>query len=260
MAPEEDKAVRRFYETCNAGAYATGGVCIDIRRTSEEYVDRLLIDKLAIAASQYRGGPVLDLCCATGQCLLTLAPTIESGIGLDFSTRYIEVASQRGAQMGFKNLSFVQGDAKAIPFKAGQFAMVYCFSALYAIPNAEIAIAEISRVLRPGGVAILDFGNVRSLSAYCSKFYTEWARIYPVTCGAMYQFLASNGLRVVERRSFQILPLWAGRPGWLKPLLHPAWKKLMSRRVCGKMLDEWVSSLPAVRSFAFRHLLLCRKT
>jgi ubiquinone/menaquinone biosynthesis C-methylase UbiE len=259
MVQEDDKEVRRFYETSNAGAYVTSG-CLDIRKDSEEYVDRLLMDKLAIVTRHYHGGNVLDLCCATGQCLLTLAPTIESGIGLDFSTRYITFASERRVQMGLRNLSFVQGDAKATPFKTGEFSMVYCFSALYAIPQVDMAIAEISRILRPGGMAILDFGNVRSLSAYCSKFYTEWAKIYPVTRSAMHQYLSANGLRIVECRSFQILPLWADRPEWLKPLLHPAWKKMMSRRLRGKMLDEWASSIPGVRGFAFRHVLACLRS
>ncbi len=257
---DADAEVRRFYETSDVGSYGVSGVCLDIRPDTEEYVERLLMDKLALAARHYRGGPVLDVCCATGQCLLTLAPGIESGIGLDFSTRYIETASERGVQMGIKNIAFVQGDAKAIPFKAGEFGMAYCFSSLYAIPQVEMAIAEISRILRPGGAAVLDFGNVRSLSAYCSKHYPEWAKTYPITRNDMHRYLAMNRLHVVERHFFQILPLWAARPEWLKPLLHPAWKKLMSRRIRGKMLDEWVSSLPGLRSIAFRHLLVCRKT
>ena len=254
-----DAEVRRFYETSDVGSYNVRGVCPDLRPDSEEYVERLLMDKMAIVARHYRGGPVLDVCCATGQSLLTLAPMIESGIGLDFSTRYIETASTRGAEMGLKNIAFVQGDAKAIPFKTGEFGMAYCFSSLYSIPEVEIAIAEISRILRPGGVAVLDFGNVRSLSAYCAKYYPEWAKTYPVTRNAMNRYLMMNRLHIVERRCFQILPLWAARPEWLKPLLHPAWKKLMSRRIRGKMLDEWVSGLPGLRSIAFRHLLICTK-
>jgi len=256
---DEDREVRRHYETSDAGAYAVGGVCLDVRPDAKEYVGRLLLDKLTMAARHYPGGPVLDLCCATGQCLFVLAPTIERGVGLDFSSRYVEAASTRSAQLGLKNVAFVQGDAKAVPFKDGEFGMVYCFSALYAIPQVEIAIGEMSRVLRPGGMAILDFGNIRSLSAYCSKFYTEWARIYPITCRMIYRHLANSGLSVVERHCFQILPLWAGRPPWLKPLLHPGWKDVMSRRISGKMLDQWISSLPGLRSLAFRHVLVCRK-
>jgi len=63
----------------------------------------------------------------------------------------------------------------------------------------------------------------------------------------------------VERRCFQILPLWAGLPKHLWFLLHPRWERIMRRRIAGRMLDEWVSSLPVVRQFAFRHVLVVRK-
>ena len=75
----------------------------------------------------------------------------------------------------------------------------------------------------------------------------------------MRRALRAAGLRVIRRRAFQLLPLWAGKPRWLWPLLHPFWKKLFSTRVGGKMLDEWFRGLPGARSFAFRHLLVCQR-
>lgn len=68
-----------------------------------------------------------------------------------------------------------------------------------------------------------------------------------------------NGLKIVEHRAFQLLPLWAGKPRWLWPLLHPVWKRLMSKRLAGRMLDEWISGKPLFRRFAFRQLLVCEK-
>ena len=71
--------------------------------------------------------------------------------------------------------------------------------------------------------------------------------------------LSQNGLSVIEHRAFQILPLWADRPGWLWPLLHPKWKKLMAHRVRGRMIDEWISNLPGLKSLAFRHIIVAEK-
>jgi hypothetical protein len=53
--------------------------------------------------------------------------------------------------------------------------------------------------------------------------------------------------------------MWGDRPWWLKPLLHPVWTRLLAIRIKGRMLDEWISSLPLLRRFAFRHVLLCEK-
>ena len=147
---EADAEVRRFYETSDATGYDTKCLSFQIRNDPIEYTDRLLLYKLALVTRHYRGGPVLDLCCATGQCLLTLAPSIDSGIGLDFSRRFVEAASKRAADLGLRNLAFIQGSATAMPLKSELFGMIYCFSSLYAIPRVDIAIAEIARVPPPG--------------------------------------------------------------------------------------------------------------
>lgn len=256
---EANVQVRRFYETSDDTAYDVSQVDFELPKDPQEYADRLLLDKLALVRRHYQRGAVLDLCCATGQCLLTLAPSIDRGFGLDFSHRYIKAAANYGTNMGIRNLAFVQGDAMAIPFKSGQFEMLYCFSSLYAMPQVQPVITEIARVLCPDGIAVLDFGNRISLNAYCSSFYADWPPIYPIPVREMKAILSHAQLRVVEHRSFQILPLWADRPRWLVPLLHPRWKGPMSRRFGGRMLDEWISSIPGLRSLSFRHLLVCKK-
>ena len=249
--------VRRAYE--QGELYAPSRICAKPVDDPHAWADRLLADKLALVRKHYGGGRVLDLCCAAAEHLVTLAPEIESGIGLDFSERYIRAALGTAHGRGVSNLAFVHGDARALPFALDSFGIVYCFSSLYAIPNVGAVVAEIARVLRPGGVAVLDFGNRRSLNTYCLRYYTDWPQTHPVTVPEMKAMLRSNALEIVEHRSYQILPLWAGLPRHLWPLLHPAWQAVMRPRVAGRMLDEWVSSLPGVRNFAFRHLIACTK-
>jgi hypothetical protein len=55
------------------------------------------------------------------------------------------------------------------------------------------------------------------------------------------------------------LPLWASKPIWLWPLLRPGWKKIMKKRVRGRMIDEWISGSRLFRRFAFRHLLVVER-
>jgi hypothetical protein len=76
----------------------------------------------------------------------------------------------------------------------------------------------------------------------------------------MQKTIRVSGLRIIEHRAFQLLPLWdAHRPNWLKPLLLPVWSKLMRIQIGGKILDEWTSSLPFIKYFAFRHIFICEK-
>ena len=58
------------------------------------------------------------------------------------------------------NVAYVRGDARDLPFRDGSFDAVCCFAALYLIEEPMRALAEIVRVLAPGGrVALLSSCN-----------------------------------------------------------------------------------------------------
>jgi len=207
-----------------------------------------------------RGGRLVDLCCAAGEHLVDAAADRSGGaVGVDFSFRYLEQARGLAQQHQLSGVSFVQGDARQLPLADGSVSLLYCFSSLYAIPGAEAVVGEIGRIMAPGGTAVLDFGNRRSLNVFCLRYYTDWPPIQPLTLAQIDRAIAAAGLTKMRHRRFQLLPLWADRPRWLRPLLHPKWKSLLRRRWRGRMLDEWISSLPIARAFAFRHLIVCTK-
>ena len=249
--------IREAYE--HGDTYAVSRICASLKPNSTEYADRLLQAKVETVLRHYDGGVAVDLCCASGEHLLTLAPRFEFGVGLDFSKRYVTRAQGEVDARSITHIHFLLADAKALPLADDSVSLLYSFSSLYAIPKVETVIAEVSRVLKRGGVCVLDMGNRTSLNVYCTRYYTEWPPIFPVPYTRLRQMLRDGGLEVVEHRVFQILPLWAGRPRWLAALLHPRWKVVMSRRLGSKMIDEWVSGLPVLLRFAFRHLFVCRR-
>lgn len=257
MTSSERPDTRQTYQ--DGKLYKAETICAQATYSSPEYANRLLARKLEIVASHHRPGLTLDLCCATGGHMFDMAEIVTPAIGIDFSIPFIAKARDDANARGLKAMYFATGDAKALPLAAGAITTLYCLSALYVIPDAGHVFTEIARVLKPGGRAILDLGNVRSLNAFSVSHYTELPRQYFQTPGEMHLLIASAGLVVVEHRAFQILPLWADRPSWLWPLLHPFWKRILSKRFQGKMLDEWLSNLPLLKSFAFRHILVCEK-
>lgn len=256
--PNVANDVRDAYQ--KGDLYAPERICAAVKEQSREYADRLLATKLSLVRRHYPGGLAVDLCCATGGHLIALANDVERGIGIDFAARYVQRAQADAEAHALRHLSFICSDAKCLPLASGKAGLIYSLSSLYAIPKVEDVFAEVTRILRPGGIAVLDLGNSRSLNTYCLRAgYTDWPSTFPIAVAQMQQLCAANQLEVIEHRSFQLLPLWAGKPDWLWPLLHPAWRRLLQRRIGGRMLDEWLSSLPGLRQFAFRHLLVCRK-
>lgn len=252
-----EQTIRTAYET--EGVYKADTICHRLNEHSKEYADRLLLEKLRTVRRHVTEGLLVDLCCATGEHLFTLADASDNCLGIDFSRPYIDRANQRSKDLGLSHVKFEVGDAKSLPLGTGSVATLYSFSALYAIPDVDVVIREISRVLREGGRCVLDLGNSKSLNSICVKAYTELPPTFHITVPEMQRICERHGLKVIEHRSFQLLPLWADKPRWLWLLLHPVWKKIMAARFKGKMLDELVSSSSLLRPYAFRHLLVCEK-
>ena len=67
----------------------------------------------------------------------------------------LTLAGPLAARLAGSNVTVVAGDATRLPFRAGRFSAAACLTMLHHIPSPELqdaALAELARVLRPGGV------------------------------------------------------------------------------------------------------------
>jgi SAM-dependent methyltransferase len=100
---------------------------------------------------------VLEIGCGTGPVtrLLARRPGVAEAVGVDPSPVFIAKAGEFAAELG--NISFEEGDGRALRFADGDFDVVVCHTVLCHIPEPERALAEAFRVLRPGGtLAVCD--------------------------------------------------------------------------------------------------------
>jgi SAM-dependent methyltransferase len=257
QASSDEWASRRRFET--EGVYSSRTICRKLQNEARDYIDELLADKLDTIRAHIQPGMLVDLCCATGGHLLDLSGLVKEAVGIDFSQPYIAKAQQDAAEQEIPNVRFVVGNAKALPLRDQSIGTLYSLSSLYVIPNVEDVLAELNRVLKPGGRAILDLQNSWSLNAFCVRHYADIAPTFPMSVGQMRSLILKNNFLIVEHRAFQILPLWAGKPDWLWPLLHPGWKRVMKHRLKGRMIDEWISNSWLLKRFAARHLIVVEK-
>jgi ubiquinone/menaquinone biosynthesis C-methylase UbiE len=98
-------------------------------------------------------GDVLEVGVGTGINLPYYAADV-SLTGIDLSEEMLGHARARAAALG-RNVSLREGDAQALPFADASFDTVVCTLSLCTIPDHRAAIAEMYRVLRPGGRLVL---------------------------------------------------------------------------------------------------------
>ena len=170
-APDSKRRyVRRLFSTI-AGRYDL------ITRLLSYGQDRRWKVRVAALAGGGPGTRALDLACGTGDIAFALAARGAQVVGLDITHRMLQLARAKGG-----GPQFVTGDMLALPFGHDAFDVVTTGYGLRNVPDLSGAIAEVRRVLRPGGTFVsLDFN--RPANSIVRAAYLSYLTIVGSTLG-----------------------------------------------------------------------------
>jgi demethylmenaquinone methyltransferase / 2-methoxy-6-polyprenyl-1,4-benzoquinol methylase len=140
-------------------------------------------ERAADRAELEPGDSALDVCCGTGDLAFELARRVGSGgvvVGCDFSEPMLELARRKAAGRGVGQVRFEWADALELPYPDEAFDAVTVGFGARNLADLERGLAELTRVLRPGGrLVILEITQPRRPPL--STFYLLWFdRIVPV--------------------------------------------------------------------------------
>ena len=110
--------------------------------------------KQRIGFEQYAGKRLLEVGCGTGTDSLQFARGGSIVTGVDLTPRSLEIARKRFEVYGQQG-EFVLSDAEQLHFPDESFDVVYSFGVIHHTPDTERAAAEIHRVLKRGGKAVV---------------------------------------------------------------------------------------------------------
>lgn len=98
---------------------------------------------------------VLDAGCGPGSITIGIARLVAPGavVGVDLDEEALSVGRLNAATEGVKDLTFESADATALPFPDASFDRVFVSSLLEHLGSPQEAVAELFRVLKPGGIA-----------------------------------------------------------------------------------------------------------
>ena len=121
------------------------------RMRDELFGDRFHLAALAALADGT--WTVGDLGCGTGQVSAALAPFVARVIAVDASAAMLQAARKR--LNGLDNVELRRGDLEALPIDNGQLDAATLMLVLHHVPEPERALADVARVLKPQGRAIV---------------------------------------------------------------------------------------------------------
>lgn len=166
-----------------------------------QYTQRLAIENLALAPSS----AVLDVGCGTGFAVLSIASQLDSGraCGIDISPGMIAAANAKIPRQLEGKVEFREASSASLPYGEATFDHVLCTNSFHHYPDPVLALAEMKRVLRPGGELVI-FENAPDLSWYT----WAWDKVLRAVEKGHVKYYPSRELRkLIEDADFEDVQL-----------------------------------------------------
>ncbi len=208
---------------------------------------KLAFDHIASVFGPHNDQPVVDAGCGSGTKSFELARRGYRVQAMDFSATILEQARAAAAEHGYsERISFDQADLTALSIPSKSVHRAVCWGVLMHVPDIGAAIAQLARVIAPGGKLVISEGNMRSLQAVTLRwtkqllgreraeilrtpagieFWEETSTARLMTRQADIPWLIAefrrHGLELVERRAGQFTEIYVLLP-WkpLRMLVH----------------------------------------
>jgi ubiquinone/menaquinone biosynthesis C-methylase UbiE len=154
---------------------------------------RVLLDRQPVRP----GDRVLDVACGTGLLTHELARSAGSSgqvFGIDLSQAMVDAARSRQSLAGSASAHYVRMDAQLLEFPSASFDVVLCCFGLMYLPDPERALAEMRRVLRPGGRLGIAIWGERARCAWAPVFSIVDAEVASDVCPLFFRLGADGTL------------------------------------------------------------------
>jgi ubiquinone/menaquinone biosynthesis C-methylase UbiE len=114
---------------------------------------RRLFRQIALLGEVPDGSEILDVPCGGGLALRGLRPEqAVRYVGADLSPVMLARARSQAERRGLGQVELVEADVESLPFGDGEFQLCITYNSLHCFPDPAAALAEMVRVLRPGGI------------------------------------------------------------------------------------------------------------
>jgi len=122
-----------------------------MRQTTDEGSLKLLVALTDPAPS----ARVVDVACGPGFLTMTFAARSAEALGVDATDALLALARAEAARRELRNVRFVAGDVNRLELADASFDVASCRAAFHHFPDPARVLAEMKRVVRPGGTLLV---------------------------------------------------------------------------------------------------------
>ena len=179
MAEKSKSEVRTFWSSLYESAYADLDAGLDsatllqlLGQTEAMFRYRGHLATTEIPLADLQGKRILEVGCGAGSHSALFAYHGANMTSLDLSYERAYSTQKKFALLGdaAADCTALQGDGESLPFADDTFDIVYSNGVLHHSPDTDAAIAELLRVLKPGGLAIV--------MLYCKSSINYWVTLW----------------------------------------------------------------------------------
>jgi ubiquinone/menaquinone biosynthesis C-methylase UbiE len=128
------------------------------------------------------GARVLDVCCGSGASAIPAAKIVGPGgsvVGVDLAGNLLDLARAKAKQLGLENTDFQSGDMTNLAFETETFDAVICVFGIFFVPEMDVALHELKRVLKTGGMLAITTWGPRLFEPVNSVFWNSVREVRP---------------------------------------------------------------------------------
>ena len=97
---------------------------------------------------------ILEFGCGTGTTAISHAPHVQQVEAIDISENMLEIARGKASAAGAGNINFTRGTLADFNADTASFDVVLGLNVIHLLPDRQAVIAEVARILKPGGIFV----------------------------------------------------------------------------------------------------------
>lgn len=173
---------------------------------AKQYQQTVMANAYTRLIGPLAGKRILDVGCGTGRGALHFAESASLAVGVDASLDMLATAKRKVTNGPACPLAAAY--AQQLPFRDAAFDVVTClnFLHLFSLATQRMIIAEMKRVVRPGGILLLDFAN--ALNGLIIGLYRRWRIKAGVSLPGEIRFAVGDGCRIARVYGAPLPTLW----------------------------------------------------